>query len=174
MQKNWIHYLFILVVCWFAFFMHNGVLYPDIMEARNFVTAREMVEFDNWLVPTMNGELRFAKPPLPTWVAALVEMVSPDNLVLQRAMAGDGRHGVFRTGGAKAAGRLGIGGNIAAVETDGRQQRARKRAGLFAPARPAHGCAASPARVFAACCFGVLEKLWPASPEERRPDFFNR
>ena len=88
MQKNWIHYLFILVVCWFAFFMHNGVLYPDIMEARNFVTAREMVEFDNWLVPTMNGELRFAKPPLPTWVAALVEMVSPDNLVLQRAMAG--------------------------------------------------------------------------------------
>lgn len=88
MRKNWIHYLFILVVCWFAFFMHNGVLYPDIMESRNFVTAREMVEFDNWLVPTMNGELRFAKPPLPTWVAALVEMVSPDNLVLQRAMAG--------------------------------------------------------------------------------------
>ena len=88
MQKNWIHYLFIAVVCWFAFFMHNGVLYPEIMESRNLVTAREMVEFDNWLVPTMNGELRFAKPPLPTWVAALIEMVSPDNLPLQRAAAG--------------------------------------------------------------------------------------
>lgn len=88
MQKNWIHYLFIVVVCWFAFFMNNGATYPDIMESRNFVTAREMVEFDNWLVPTMNGELRFAKPPLPTWVAAVVETFSPDNVPLQRAMAG--------------------------------------------------------------------------------------
>ena len=44
MQKNWIHYLFIVVVCWFAFFMNNGATYPDIMESRNFVTAREMEE----------------------------------------------------------------------------------------------------------------------------------
>ncbi|MGE4587191.1 MAG: ArnT family glycosyltransferase [Mangrovibacterium sp.] len=41
------------------------------MEARNFVTAREMLEKGNWLVPTMNGELRLAKPPLPTWITAV-------------------------------------------------------------------------------------------------------
>ncbi|MFR4038103.1 MAG: hypothetical protein ACLTZT_10120 [Butyricimonas faecalis] len=58
MQKNYIHYLFILVVCWFAFFVNNGSVYEDIMESRNLVTAHEMIEYDNWLVPTMNGELR--------------------------------------------------------------------------------------------------------------------
>lgn len=88
MHKNWIHYLFLIVVCWFTFFMHNGALYPDIMESRNFVTAREMIANDNWLIPTMNGEYRFAKPPLPTWVAAALELVSPDNVILQRAAAG--------------------------------------------------------------------------------------
>lgn len=70
MQKNYIHYLFILIVCWFAFFVNNGSVYEDIMESRNLVTAHEMIEYDNWLVPTMNGELRLEKPPLPTWVAA--------------------------------------------------------------------------------------------------------
>ena len=55
MQKNYIHYLFILIVCWFAFFVNNGSVYEDIMESRNLVTAHEMIEYDNWLVPTMNG-----------------------------------------------------------------------------------------------------------------------
>lgn len=27
MQKNYIHYLFILIVCWFAFFVNNGSVY---------------------------------------------------------------------------------------------------------------------------------------------------
>lgn len=40
------------------------------MEARNFVTAREMVIDGHWLIPTMNGELRITKPPLPTWMTA--------------------------------------------------------------------------------------------------------
>ena len=88
MRKNWIHYLFILVVCWFAFFMNNGAVYVDIMESRNFVTAHEMIEYDNWLVPTMNGELRLEKPPLPTWIAAAIEYVSPGNVSLQRGFAG--------------------------------------------------------------------------------------
>ncbi|GKI23282.1 glycosyl transferase [Odoribacter laneus] len=58
------------------------------MESRNLVTAREMVEYNNWLVPTMNGDLRLEKPPLPTWVAAGMEFLSPDNILLQRAAAG--------------------------------------------------------------------------------------
>jgi 4-amino-4-deoxy-L-arabinose transferase-like glycosyltransferase len=44
---------------------------PTLMEARNFVTAREMTENGNWLLPTMNGHLRLAKPPLPTWMTTL-------------------------------------------------------------------------------------------------------
>ena len=88
MQKNYIHYLFILIVCWFAFFVNNGSVYEDIMESRNLVTAHEMIEYDNWLVPTMNGELRLEKPPLPTWVAAGIEYLQPDNISLQRAAAG--------------------------------------------------------------------------------------
>ncbi|MCD8165570.1 MAG: glycosyltransferase family 39 protein [Bacteroides sp.] len=58
------------------------------MESRNIVTAREMVYEGNWIIPTMNGELRLEKPPLPTWIAAVVESVSPDNMGMQRAMAG--------------------------------------------------------------------------------------
>lgn len=40
------------------------------MEARNFVTAREMVDDGNWIFTTMNGEPRYQKPPLPTWFSA--------------------------------------------------------------------------------------------------------
>lgn len=82
------HLSLLAVVCFFTFFIHNEVVYPDIMESRNLVTAREMVEYDNWLVPTMNGTLRLEKPPLPTWVAGAIEWASPDNIVLQRAAAG--------------------------------------------------------------------------------------
>ncbi len=81
-------YMWIITLCIAAFFVNNGALQTDIMESRNIVTAREMVSDGNWLVPTMNGELRLEKPPLPTWVAAVVETVVPDNLKAQRAAAG--------------------------------------------------------------------------------------
>ncbi|MGD9210147.1 MAG: glycosyltransferase family 39 protein [Desulfobacteraceae bacterium] len=45
------------------------------MEARNFVTAREIVKNNTWLVPTLNGEPRIAKPPLPTWITAAVYLL---------------------------------------------------------------------------------------------------
>ncbi|MBN2598024.1 glycosyltransferase family 39 protein [Labilibaculum sp.] len=70
-NKTSVHILFLLVVCYFAFFFANSSFFVNIMEARNFVTAREMIEKGNWLVPTMNGELRLAKPPLPTWITAV-------------------------------------------------------------------------------------------------------
>ena len=53
----------------------NDVIIPDIMESRNLITAREMVSDGHWIVPTMNGELRLEKPPLPTWVAAWTSML---------------------------------------------------------------------------------------------------
>lgn len=43
----------------------------SIMEARNFITAREMLLDGNWLLTTMNGVARYEKPPLPTWITAL-------------------------------------------------------------------------------------------------------
>ncbi len=43
----------------------------SIMEARDFVTAREMITDGNWFLTTFNGEPRYEKPPLPTWFAAI-------------------------------------------------------------------------------------------------------
>ena len=64
------HFLLILVLWAVLFLPHLGELYVNIMEARNFVTAREMLERDNWLLTTLNGQPRYEKPPLPTWLTA--------------------------------------------------------------------------------------------------------
>ncbi|MFC5195425.1 ArnT family glycosyltransferase [Bizionia hallyeonensis] len=48
-----------------------NVMDVTIMEARNFITAREMLTDNNWLLTTMNGEARYEKPPLPTWLTAI-------------------------------------------------------------------------------------------------------
>ncbi|NEW78548.1 MAG: glycosyltransferase [Gelidibacter sp.] len=55
--------------------VHLEVPNMTIMEARNFITAREMVQDDNWLLTTMNGEARYQKPPLPTWLTAVSGMI---------------------------------------------------------------------------------------------------
>lgn len=59
----------IIAIVMFAF--NIDVLEVTIMEARNFITAREMLTDGNWLLTTMNGEPRYQKPPLPTWLAAI-------------------------------------------------------------------------------------------------------
>ncbi|PNQ72138.1 glycosyltransferase [Hanstruepera neustonica] len=51
------------------------VLDVTIMEARNFITAREMITDNNWLLTTMNGEARYEKPPLPTWLTAISGLI---------------------------------------------------------------------------------------------------
>ena len=61
---------------------------PDIMESRNFITAREMIADGNWIIPTMNGELRLEKPPLPTWItAAIFSQLKTNNLFVLRIPA---------------------------------------------------------------------------------------
>lgn len=50
-------------------------LVVTIMEARNFITAREMVNDGNWILTTMNGLPRYEKPPLPTWLTAISGMI---------------------------------------------------------------------------------------------------
>ena len=80
--------LWLIPICLITSFVNNSVIIPDIMESRNIITAREMVYDGHWMIPTMNGELRLEKPPLPTWLTAVAEMISADDIGLQRAMAG--------------------------------------------------------------------------------------
>lgn len=50
---------------------HLSVIEVNIMEARNFITAREMVTNNNWILTTINDLPRYEKPPLPTWLTAI-------------------------------------------------------------------------------------------------------
>lgn len=52
-----------------------NTLEVSIMEARNFITAREMITDGHWLLTTMNGEARYEKPPLPTWLSAISALI---------------------------------------------------------------------------------------------------
>ncbi|WP_229755180.1 ArnT family glycosyltransferase [Hymenobacter cavernae] len=76
-------------MCGFSFFVHGSAPEVSLMESRNFVAAREMVAGGSWLIPTMNHELRLAKPPLPTWAVAAVQLVSSptENLGILRLPA---------------------------------------------------------------------------------------
>jgi 4-amino-4-deoxy-L-arabinose transferase-like glycosyltransferase len=81
--------LVLLAVCAATCLLHLGSAPVTLMEARNFVAAREMAAGGSWLIPTMNGELRLAKPPLPTWaVAGMQRLVGPtENPALLRLPA---------------------------------------------------------------------------------------
>lgn len=73
------------LLCLINFFLNNKYMFPDIMEARNLVTAREMAAKSNWLIPTMNDYPRLAKPPLPTWINGLIALYVPvTNLSVHR------------------------------------------------------------------------------------------
>lgn len=63
---------FLFIVTVIMLVPNLGILPVNIMEARNFITAREMVQDNHWFLTTLNGEPRYEKPPLPTWITALV------------------------------------------------------------------------------------------------------
>ena len=67
-KDNYTYYL--LIVIGLIFFVNLDAIYVNIMEARNFITAREMVNLDHWLLTTINDVPRYQKPPLPTWLTA--------------------------------------------------------------------------------------------------------
>lgn len=67
-KDNYTYYL--LIVIGLIFFVNLDAIYVNIMEARNFITAREMVNLDHWLLTTLNDVPRYQKPPLPTWLTA--------------------------------------------------------------------------------------------------------
>ena len=67
-----ISYKLLLILALTLFLLQLDYLFADIMEARNFVSAREMVKDNHWIYTTMNGEIRYQKPPLPTWFSAIM------------------------------------------------------------------------------------------------------
>lgn len=77
--------LVLIVLCLAAFFVNNSALPSDPGEVKTIVTGREIIADGQWLIPTMNGELRLDKPPLAAWVASFVESAYPRNLSAQRA-----------------------------------------------------------------------------------------
>jgi 4-amino-4-deoxy-L-arabinose transferase-like glycosyltransferase len=89
-MKNYYAIVVLLLIAYCTVFANNSLLDLDVMEVRNIVTAREMVTEHNWLIPTMNGEIRIAKPPLPTWLTALPLLLgkSDDNLGALRIPSG--------------------------------------------------------------------------------------
>lgn len=60
----------LIAVCILIFFFNLDAIYVNIMEARNFVTAREMLTSNHWILTTLNDLPRYEKPPLPTWLTA--------------------------------------------------------------------------------------------------------
>ncbi|OOG69853.1 glycosyltransferase family 39 protein [Flavobacterium sp. A45] len=69
LTHNYAFWLFF--VAFFILFPHLDVIEVNIMEARNFITAREMVNNNHWILTTINDLPRYEKPPLPTWLTAI-------------------------------------------------------------------------------------------------------
>lgn len=66
----------VLFLVWASVFLpHLAVLPVNIMEARNFITAREMLLDGNWFLTTLNGLPRYEKPPLPTWITTFSALI---------------------------------------------------------------------------------------------------
>ena len=63
--------LLLLILGVLVFVSNLDVLMVNIMEARNFIAAREMLTHNNWIFTTMNETARYEKPPLPTWLSAI-------------------------------------------------------------------------------------------------------
>lgn len=70
-MKTSVQFLILILVCICTFFVDIQEFYPDIMEMRNFISAREMLTEGNWWSTTLNLEPRLEKPPLPTWLTAI-------------------------------------------------------------------------------------------------------
>ena len=79
MNNRRLQLFFLLLITLITFVVNNGAIDANIMEARNLTAAREMIQKNNWLEPTMNGELRLEKPPLPTWAAAVTMYFAGEN-----------------------------------------------------------------------------------------------
>ncbi|MGM0636466.1 MAG: ArnT family glycosyltransferase [Bacteroidota bacterium] len=86
-KHTWI-YVGLSLSCLLLYFVTIDILPVSIMEARNYLVSREMLTDGNWILTTMNGEARYQKPPLPSWIgAALVGLFNKDHLLIHRLAA---------------------------------------------------------------------------------------
>ncbi|PVX51761.1 4-amino-4-deoxy-L-arabinose transferase-like glycosyltransferase [Balneicella halophila] len=70
-QREYWYKIIICIVGILLYIVNLDTMAVEIMEARNLVTVREMLQSGDWQHPTMNGVLRLEKPPLPTWITAI-------------------------------------------------------------------------------------------------------
>lgn len=77
--------LWLLGLAFGLFFLHLNSVPVTIMEARNFVTSREMLTENHWMLTTLNNMPRYQKPPLPSWIGSTFGFVfGENNLVAYR------------------------------------------------------------------------------------------
>lgn len=72
-ENNPVTVLLLTGLC--VFVVHLDTIPVTIMEARNFITAREMITEGHWLLTTMNDLPRYEKPPLPSWITAVFGLI---------------------------------------------------------------------------------------------------
>ncbi len=65
------NYYYILILLIFSLFLNLGIFPLFLEEPRRAVVALEMTLSGNYIVPTIMGELYFAKPPLFNWILIL-------------------------------------------------------------------------------------------------------
>jgi len=70
------HQIILFVVAGLLLLTNLDKIEVNIMEARNFISAREMVQNKEYLLTTLNNEPRYQKPPLPTWLTAIAGSLS--------------------------------------------------------------------------------------------------
>lgn len=74
--KSISHQIILFVVAGLLLLTNLDKIEVNIMEARNFISAREMVQNKEYLLTTLNNEPRYQKPPLPTWLTAIAGSLS--------------------------------------------------------------------------------------------------
>lgn len=74
-HRGW-HYLLLSAVSGILFFLNlGGATLWDLDEGRNSECAYEMMQANNWIVPTFNSQLRVDKPALLYWLQILSYML---------------------------------------------------------------------------------------------------
>ncbi len=69
------NYYYILILLLISLFLNLGIYPLFLEEPRRAVVALEMTLTGNYIVPTIMGELYFAKPPLFNWILILASKV---------------------------------------------------------------------------------------------------
>lgn len=68
--------LWLIAICWLAFFRHLGSIgLIDETEPLFAEAARQMTVTGDWVTPFFNGETRFDKPPLIYWLMAIAYQI---------------------------------------------------------------------------------------------------